>query len=263
MKLTRLMGIVVSGVFALVAGIIAMRLVSPHHVQTEEVITENPAKFINVLISKGDLAVGMVVTPNILEWVAFPEENVFDGFIDDVHQPNAMQELDGVLVRVPILKGDPIRLEKLVDRGNGGLSSLLPKGKRAATMDISISSAVGGMIKPNDNVDVVMVRSLSERKPTVTVVLSNIRVIAIDHNIDSDERVLVGSTATLELTPMQAKALVAAQSVAKLSLVLRSIADLNPSSSEDSDVWDVQEEGKEIQIIKAGVIVNKDGEGIS
>ncbi|CAL9914284.1 pilus assembly protein CpaB [Candidatus Liberibacter solanacearum] len=266
MKLTRLMGLIVSGLFALLAGIIAMRLVSHHHLQKEEIVAQPSIRLSNVLMAKSNLKVGMVITPDALEWVAFPAENVVVGFVDDVSRPNAIEELKGSIVRIPILKGDPIRFEKLVDHGQHGVSSLLSKGKRAVALDISVSNAVGGLVKPNDHVDVLMVRLIGERKTKTDVVLSNVRVLAIDQTLDAEgeQNGLVGNTATLELTPVQAKTLLAAQHIAsKLTLVLRSIADFHPTNLEIADFNVGEDGGRGIQVIKSGIISNKDGEEMS
>ncbi|MFV0255963.1 Flp pilus assembly protein CpaB [Candidatus Liberibacter solanacearum] len=267
MKLTRLMGLIVSGLFALLAGIIAMRLVSHHHLQKEEIVAQPSIRLSNVLMAKSNLKVGMVITPDALEWVAFPAENVVVGFVDDVSRPNAIEELKGSIVRIPILKGDPIRFEKLVDHGQHGVSSLLSKGKRAVALDISVSNAVGGLVKPNDHVDVLMVRLIgqgdTQGKTKTDVVLSNVRVLAIDQTLDAEgeQNGLIGNTATLELTPVQAKTLIAAQHIAlKLTLVLRSIADFYSTDLEIADFNVGEDEGRGIQVIKSGIISNKDGE---
>ena len=61
------------------------------------------------------------------------------------------------------------------------------------------------------------------------VVLSNIRVLAIDQTIEekNGQKVVVGKTATLELKPEQTETLARARQSGTLSLALRSIADAN------------------------------------
>jgi pilus assembly protein CpaB len=58
-------------------------------------------------------------------------------------------------------------------------------------------------------------------------ILRNIRVLAIDQNVEekNGQKVVVGKTATLELTPGQAETLALSHQVGILSLSLRSIAD--------------------------------------
>ncbi|MEG8098923.1 Flp pilus assembly protein CpaB [Candidatus Liberibacter brunswickensis] len=261
MKFTRITGIIVSAVFALVAGIVAMRFISPHHVQKDEIISQSQVKFVNILRARSDINVGSVINSYHLEWVALPEENVFDGFIDDVNSPNAIEELSGKVVVSRIFKGDPIRLEKLQGHGNGGISSMLPKGKRAVSLEITPSSAAGGMIKPGDHVDVISIRSFNEKSIKSEVVLRNVIVIAIDQTLhgDDDQPGLIGNIATLELTPAQTNILFTAQQLStKVSLVLRSIGDLNDEDNLDNTSSD----RSDAIIIKSGVVSNKNVEGM-
>ncbi|MBL0848662.1 MAG: Flp pilus assembly protein CpaB [Candidatus Liberibacter ctenarytainae] len=264
MKLNRLVGLAISGLCAAAAGIIAMRLVAHDPVQKEDIQNGSSAvEFVNVLVSARDLAIGSPVERHSLEWIAVPRENVFKGFIDDVSRPHAIDELNGTRVRIPMLKGDPIRLEKLVGYAVSGnvspISSLLSQGKRAAAIDISVSNAVGGMIVPNDYVDVIMVRILEGGRTRVDVVLKNIRIIAIDQSIDAEgKQSMIGGTATLELTQEQVKALMAAQNMAaKLSLVLRSASDIGGSEAEDSDFF---LDSQKVQVIRAGSVTTENEE---
>ncbi len=59
-------------------------------------------------------------------------------------------------------------------------------------------------------------------------ILNNVRVLAIDQAVEdvNGEKVVVGQTATLELTPEQAEILTVAQQMSdRLALSLRSLAD--------------------------------------
>ena len=63
------------------------------------------------------------------------------------------------------------------------------------------------------------------------------RVLAIDQNIEekNGQKVVVGKTATLELTPSQAETLALAQRVGTLALSLRSIADASKTDKPDTE----------------------------
>ena len=126
--------------------------------------------------------------------------------------------------------------------------------------DISVSTGAGGFILPNDRVDVIMVRKGEDTKYLTETVLSNVRVLAIDQQIEEKNdgsKTVVGTTATLELTPDQAKVISVAQQMAdRLSLALRSVAD---AQEEDTDAADYLLSGDtgtpSIQVIKSGSIV--------
>lgn len=63
------------------------------------------------------------------------------------------------------------------------------------------------------------------------------RVLAIGQNIEekNGKRVVVGSNATLELTPRQAEQVILAQRVGQLSLILRSMLDASVNASDTSE----------------------------
>ncbi|HLP66369.1 MAG TPA: Flp pilus assembly protein CpaB, partial [Rhizobium sp.] len=148
------------------------------------------------------------------------------------------------------------------------MSSLLPSGKRAVSTEISVATGAGGFILPNDRVDVIMVRSDKSSNGSgnylTETVLSNVRVLAIDQQVeekDDGSKSVIGTTATLELTPDQAKVMTVAQQMAdRLSLALRSVAD---AQEEDTSAADYLLSGSSgmpaIQVIKNGNVV-KDAE---
>jgi pilus assembly protein CpaB len=166
----------------------------------------------------------------------------------------------GAVVRLPIFEGEPIREEKVADSNSHILSSLLPTGKRAVATEISVATGAGGFILPNDRVDVIMVRKGDTQKFQTETVLSNVRVLAIDQQIqekDDGTKAVVGTTATLELTPDQTKVLAVAQQMAdRLSLALRSVADAQEPDTGAADYLLTGDSGASVvQVIKSGAIV--------
>jgi pilus assembly protein CpaB len=92
---------------------------------------------------------------------------------------------------------------------------------RAAAVRVNDVSGVAGFVQPSDAVDVLITRQLGDRQVT-DVLLQNIRVIAIDQNAQgANGQPILGKTATLEVTPLDAQKLALAQQVGQLSLVLR------------------------------------------
>jgi pilus assembly protein CpaB len=112
----------------------------------------------------------------------------------------------------------------------------LDAGMRAMAVPLTAESAVGGFILPGDHVDIVMSRQLDAstggapgagKQVVATVVLNNVRVLAIDQNNAGPQKTVaeVGATATVEVSPEQAEQLVIAKGLGQLTLVLRSYAD--------------------------------------
>ncbi|MBA1348763.1 MULTISPECIES: Flp pilus assembly protein CpaB [Rhizobium] len=265
MKPARLIILAVAVVAAGLAGLLAMRMAGSGGVVTQvrSVVEKEPT--VNVLVSSGNLSVGARLDDQSVHWMAWPQGGVVPGLITEADKPDAIKDLQGAVVRLPIFEGEPIRPEKIADSSSRILSSLLPAGKRAVATEISVATGAGGFILPNDRVDVIMVRKGAEADKLITeTVLSNVRVLAIDQQIqekDDGSKSVVGTTATLELTPDQTKVLAVAQQMAdRLSLALRSVADAQEQDTSAADYLLSGDNGSAIiQVIKSGAIVTDAG----
>ncbi len=123
-----------------------------------------------------------------------------------------------------------------------------------------MATGAGGFILPNDRVDVIMVRKDGEDNFLTETILSNVRVLAIDQEIEEGKdgaKSVVGTTATLELTPEQSKVMTVAQQMAdRISLALRSVADAQEADTSAADHLLSGGEGQPtIQVIKSGEVV--------
>lgn len=256
MKPARIIILGVAVATAGLAGFLAMKMAERPAPQPQLVAEKEPT--VNVLVAADNLPTGTRLQPRSLTWAAWPQTAIPTGAISDSQRPNAIEELKGSVVRMPIFAGEPVRPEKVVEGKGPTMSSLLPSGKRAVSTEISVATGAGGFILPNDRVDVIMVRKGDDGSFMTETVLTNIRVLAIDQQIEErkdETRSVVGATATLELTPDQARVIAVAQQMAqRLSLALRSVAD---SQEPDTDAPDYLLSGSgsnAVQIIKAGNI---------
>lgn len=211
-----------------------------------------------VLVAARDLPIGTVTTEGDYQWVRWPREAVsMESMITNALNPNIREDLRGSIVRMPFMKGEPVRRDKLVKgQGSGMMSVILPTGMRAVSVPIDKDStlAAGGFILPNDRVDIVRTASRQERGAQdidVETLLTDIRVLAVGQtSIDrAGERNISAVNATLEVTPAQAELLVLAQRQGAISLVLRSILDAGQENSANLTERDVG-----ISIIRFGVM---------
>jgi pilus assembly protein CpaB len=85
------------------------------------------------------------------------------------------------------------------------------------------------------------------------VILENVRVLSIDQTAkeDKDQKYVIGKTATLELSPDQAKLIARASASGTLSLALRSLAVQNQNVARDDEM---KSYGGDVQIIRYGVV---------
>ena len=192
-----------------------------------------PVETDSVLVANHDIAFGSVAVPGDLRWQPWPKAQVPPGVISKSLRPNGIEEVSGSIVRSNFLSGEPLRPERLVKgAGSGFMAAVLSEGARAVAINIDEkgTATAGNFILPNDRVDVVRTFHADD-SPADTfsseTILTNIRVLAIGPNIQekAGERIVAGSTATLELKPQQAERVILAQRTSQLSLILRSLAD--------------------------------------
>lgn len=238
MKVAQLAVLGVAVVAAGGAAVVANNLATVEPVR----VVENTAPAVpqieldEVLVATRDITLGTSLRPDMVEWQKWPREGVVDGFIDKSSSPDGINfEKEPAIARSAFFAGEPIRESKLVRSGNGYMSAILPTGQRAVATSISTATSAGGFILPNDRVDVIMTRqdttSATGSSEYITeAVLENVRVLAIDQTVEEKdgESVVVGETATLQLSPKQAQILTVAQQLAdRLTLSLRSLEDSN------------------------------------
>lgn len=213
---------------------------------------------VDVLVAKNNIGMGQTLNAGEMSWQAWPKEAATGNFIRKSDRPAALEDLSGQIARYPFVAGEPIREAKLVNaKGSGFMAAILPPGMRAVSTQISPETSAGGFILPNDRVDVILTRRDAEAEKatgveshTSEVVLSNVRVLAIDQNVEEKggQKVVMGKTATLELTPAQTETLTLSQKRGSLSLALRSITD---AEKQDGPVEAPRNNG--INIVRFGV----------
>ncbi|WP_262269894.1 Flp pilus assembly protein CpaB [Microvirga yunnanensis] len=199
------------------------------------VVETLPAPTTDVLVASLDLAQGQKLGPESLRWQPWPEAALNSGFITRATRPDAVETLGGLVVRDRFVAGDPIRNEKLAKEETSMLAAGLTAGMRAVAIRISAESSAGGLILPNDRVDVVHTASREGQDTVSRTILRNVRVLAIDQKVDDaaqapDKAAVVGKTATLELDQVQTETITGAQASGALSLALRSVEDRNEAS---------------------------------
>lgn len=202
----------------------------------------------DVLVAAADIALGEAVKGAAVTWQPWPKTALAPSYIVRTTRPNALTELEGSVARAPIAAGEPIIENKLVRGGDSGfMAAILKPGTRAVSVSISPETGAGGFILPNDYVDVIVTREQevndgysTTQAVTSETLLSKIRVLAIDQSFKEGdgEQVVVGKTATIELTPPQAEALARAQLKGQISLALRALAD----NVEDKDAVEEAEQ---------------------
>ena len=236
MKPARIIVLVIAVVAGGIAALLAGRSDPPPPAPVAQMETAE------VLIASSDIGLGNTVTAQDMRWQLWPAAGIGSNFIRKNDRPDAIEQLAGSITRAPFSSGEPIRESKLIKGTGGGyMAAILPSGMRAISVEVSPETGAGGFILPNDHVDVILSRrdraaekSAGVEVHTSEVILSNVRVLAIDQTVEekSGQRVVIGKTATLELSPRQAETLALSRQLGTLSLALRSIVDFSNNTPE-------------------------------
>ena len=193
---------------------------------------------IQVLVARNTLRAGQLIKPEDLRWQAWPQGQLPPSYI--VEGKRQISDFVGAVARTQVQVGQPIIEAEIVMPGTRGfLAAVLKPGMRAVSVPATATSAVSGFIYAGDRVDVLLTHSLSAvngggtHNATETI-LRNARVIAVDQKVDfaPGDKPDVAKTATLELTSKQTEIITLAVKMGELSLVLRSLQDVDEEDRE-------------------------------
>ncbi len=201
-------------------------------------IQSKPLATTMVLVAKKAMPAGTFVKPDLIEWRAWPEDGIIEGYI--VRNPERRDNTDpkddfeGAVVRNELAAGQPLTADRVVSPGERGfLAAVLEPGYRAVSVPVNATTGIAGFIFPGDWVDVLLtmrVKSEDENGKAKTryfsqTLLAGIRVLAIDQSVENvDGKASPAKTATLQVAPKQAEKVAIALNMGDLSLSLRSLA---------------------------------------
>jgi pilus assembly protein CpaB len=154
----------------------------------------------------------------------------------------AMTKLDEAIGRVliyPVSANEPLTPVRVSAQvGQEGVASVIPRGYRAVSVPFTDSTGAAGLVQPRSRVDVLFTRSGGNAAEAMTVtVLEDVEVLSIGRSIDVQQVSAPGGaatkaaprpanqTATLLVTPDQARKLELAKNNGKISLALRNPLD--------------------------------------
>lgn len=218
---------------------------------------------VRIIVANKTMDYGHALTTSDLRWLDWPKNSIPDGafmkreelFGDEVDQRYLIRTVE---------KDEPLLKSKVSGFDANHLSISLRPGMRAYTLPINAQSGIAGHLRPGDRVDIVLTSDV-EGRLTSQVLLSDMPVIAIDQNMDTERsKARVGSTATLEVNAKQAQTLLLAREVGTLTLTLRGYGaeDSAPEPTTLEDIGLKKEEakdptvdwGQKVRVRRAGAV---------
>ena len=247
--------IAILGVAALAAGAAALLVNGMLGGETapSEASAPPPPITSDVLVASTTIPPGRKLDVGSVRWDSWPISSVGPNFITKQIQPDMAKAVEGIVVRSPLVSGQPITdLNTVRTDATGFLAATLMPGMRAVATNVTAESSAGGFLLPNDRVDVILTHDISGGGNNNTgikvwqadTILRDIRVLAVDQiaqpesapttevegatgapPVETEAR--VGKTVTLEVTPAQAEILQRSVATGNIALALRSIEDSN------------------------------------
>ncbi|MFH1355009.1 MAG: Flp pilus assembly protein CpaB [Candidatus Omnitrophota bacterium] len=249
-------------VIGVILALIAVSMTKVYLDQQRRIIEEQEKRRIAKM--QGDLIPVLVTTRNVPKGVEIKSDSIEVKMMPSAQAKEraatSLSRVSDMVTTVSIPKGEQITLDKLqelpkaqkeVNREpvGGSLAARTPIGKRAITTSVDHIGSVGGMIRPGDYVDVLVV--VTESVPTpggkqasqITSsfpLFQNVLVLAVGRDLNPSEpegavifrekgkttqQASSSSIITLALSPQEANVLAFVQEQAKIRLTLRSPAD--------------------------------------
>lgn len=251
----RIVILIVAAIAAIGLAFIVRGMVTPK--RPEAVAAAPPPRpVVQVLVAKRDLPIGTRLTPADLGWQPWPADALNASFVTDGGSPalpaqmpdkavqkaaraasdlvmpqGPLQAFEGAIVKEALAVGEPVVARKVVRAGQSGfMAVVLQPGMRAMAVPINAETAAGGFILPGDRVDVLQSRQEggSNKAMVTEVLMRNVRVLAIDQNIEpaKDSKTIVGGVATLEIPAADVEVMARGKAQGEMQLALRSYADI-------------------------------------
>lgn len=200
---------------------LAARSFLTHQVQAIEARANG--RKIALVVAKGDLPKGARLSTETLAVREIPAEYAHS----DAIAPDSFERIDGQLLAYPVKSGEMVLWSLLESQKAPTFSARVEEGRRALTVPVDEINSISGMVEPGDMIDLVATIDQGGRK-RVLPLLQGVQVMAtgqraLDDPASGERRQF--STVTLNTTPQQARDLIAAREMGKLTALLRNPRD--------------------------------------
>ncbi|WP_028768878.1 Flp pilus assembly protein CpaB [Shewanella fidelis] len=208
-----LLFVILSLVFGIVAVYLAQNWLKTN-TQTEKVGSTS-----TVVTMVSEVPLGTIIERKHLALTPVPDDFIPKGALTEISQA------EGQVVKNRLYQGEVLRKERITPKGEGStLASLITPTMRAVTIRVNDVVGVAGFLLPGNRVDIINIITKGGLK--TDVVLSNVKILAIDQRASNDEnKPVVVRAVTLELSLEQAETLMIAKSRGALQLALRNPND--------------------------------------
>jgi len=206
------------------ASFITYRLLKERQiVGTLSLAPDKPAR--PVVVASVPITYGTVLSAEHLKTVSWPADAPQGAFSD----PKA---LIGRAVLVEMVPDEPLLAGKLApEESQGGLSAVIPRGKRAVSVRVNEIIGVAGFVLPRTRVDVlVSINPQGDKARAASkLILQNVEVLAAGQKTerDAEGKPQTVNVITLLVDPKESEELTLASHEGELQLAMRNSLDLD------------------------------------
>ena len=196
-----------------------------------------PIDTLKVYVASTEVNIGDKLDDKNIKLEEWPKDRVPEGAVSE------LKELENKYPRTRLYKGEPILAAKLSDTIDGNQAQKILPGFCVVAVKVNAESAVGGLIRPGDHVDlVVFMRKSAEVPETSTkTILRDVTVFACD--AETERAVDKGTgqaremrTVSLLVKSKQADLVTLAKELGVMSLTLRRPNDDSDESSDGENI---------------------------
>jgi pilus assembly protein CpaB len=219
---------VVSGGAALWLWIGTPQLQTPGTVVTQG-STEEEAISTSVLVASRSLAAGTRLAETDFEWANRQARSVPGGSALQAVVPDAESRMAGMVVLRDLAQGDVVLWDDLATAASSRLSGHIAENRVAFAIVVSEATAVGGLVRAGDRIDVFQVqRGGATSEASMITLAKDLRVLATDQTILHAQEVPTSAprTLTLEVDMAQLEVLARAQAEGGIIVALKPEAAL-------------------------------------
>ncbi len=196
---------------------------------------EKNKAMVELVVAKTDLEKGRPLSAETVAVRSIPGEWAHSGAIT----PQQFGRIEGAMLAYPAAAGEPILWAQLESEKAPSFSARLTQGRRAVTVPVDEISSLSGMVAPDDLIDIVV--SVKKDKSNFTfTLLQGVPVLATGTRVSQEEKDAEGrgrtfTTITLDTTPDDARRIIAAREVGRVTALLRAPNDTAAVSGARSD----------------------------
>ena len=226
---------IVLGVALLVGGGAAFMANTYLRAQVEEIEARGKGESVKLVVAKQDLPKGASLGADTLAVRNVPREWAHSNAVT----PEQFARIERGALAYPAKRGEPVLWSQLEGDKVPTFSARVGPGRRAVTVPVDEISSISGLVEPGDRID-IMVTVRRDNRQLAFVLMQGVPVLATGTKVEQGADGQNGSrrtftTITLDVNAEQARQVIAAREIGKITALLRAPGDRGAVSASRDD----------------------------